>query len=503
MADRRTYYQGQLVQEDELNAGFTGLENADRNAMVDLALAGVASGLTVAEASPTSLSVQVGGPGVAYDPNGQRCAVPGTQLVDLSVDSLGASTAVTLSGNKKIVSLFIKFARANSDTRPTDETPPQMVNFVNNESFAFAIVQSAEAATPAVPALLSDGILLADVTLSFGQTQILNADISTARRQGLMALSGTPHAINVGSIKATLQALLGILNAHIDASADKHPAADIVVGTITATESLQPDLTTAANLMLALQHLRVATNIWASPDASWIGGNGFVQGNNIDAVLVEIVQSIGLATNINIDGASRIGAAARGTLIAGSVGTQLSAIETAKASKAANNIYTGDNTFNKYPKLTAPAITRTFRPRVVGLHNATVSLGSPNAYVDNVCYPVVSFTNASGYITLEFPNIPVDSVITGIAFKLYTTTVTGGSYDVAYETITGTRAHPVSAVAIPAASGGVVTVNTTGLSLTVVSDRVYVLVLGLSGPGLADVTVGAVVVTYQPATIYG
>src|SRR5690349_5318866 len=116
MADAVQFYYLQLVTADELNQPFTGLENADRHIVSDMQLTGVASGLAVTQQLVANMTVQVS-QGVAYDKIGERVAVPATQTVDLSVDSLGASTSVPGVGNSRIVSVFIAFDRNNYDPR--------------------------------------------------------------------------------------------------------------------------------------------------------------------------------------------------------------------------------------------------------------------------------------------------------------------------------------------------------------------------------------------------
>lgn len=228
--DRRDYYFGQVVTDAELDAGFTGAENADRNMMLDAGVIGALIGLAVGQHNSGDLNVVVTA-GVAYDKLGERCAVPTQQLVDLSKDHLGVNTAVSGGSNSKIVSLFLKFARGpNVDPRVDDNSNP--VVFQQDESFSFFVVQGAESSsTPTPPTLLTDGILLADVTLIHAQTQILTANIATsgaARREDQIAIgTGIPHRVRVGHALDAFAALLDIVNQHVSGTADKHPATDV------------------------------------------------------------------------------------------------------------------------------------------------------------------------------------------------------------------------------------------------------------------------------------
>lgn len=222
MADRRNYFFGQQVQEGELDAGFDGLERAIWNLAADLGLVGVSSGGVVTQHAPTpDLTVDVTSVR-AYDQQGRRIEFPSTQTPNLATDSNSVSTAVVNGGNSKIVSLFVRFKRDQSDPRTDDNAVP--LNFVQDEGFEFVIVQGAEAVTPTPPALLSDGILLADITRTFGQTQILNANISTSRRQDMFVGSAGSLSLRAGTPEEAAQALLTLLNNHVTNVGAAHPA---------------------------------------------------------------------------------------------------------------------------------------------------------------------------------------------------------------------------------------------------------------------------------------
>lgn len=215
--DRRDYFFLQKVQEDELDAGFTGAEEALFNISLDVGFFGVMFGLAVLEQTPTpDLTVRVIGPGSALDNAGQRCGIAGTQTVDLSVDSSSVSTSVVTPGNEKIVSLFIEFARANSDPRIDGNSAS--VFFVQDESFAFFVTQGAEGAPPATPPSLQAGkVLLGDITLTQGQTQIFDASIAagdtalggaiTDRRQDHIVIDTNFVDVRTGSFAVALLAL--------------------------------------------------------------------------------------------------------------------------------------------------------------------------------------------------------------------------------------------------------------------------------------------------------
>lgn len=233
MAVRRDYYFRQKVTEAELDAGFEGLEQADFNIAIDHDFTGINTGLTVAEAAVPDLTVDVA-LGTAYSKQGERIRVSGTQNVDCSQDDGGTPTAVAVPGNTKVVSVFIEFDRALSDPRIDGNS--LTVYFVRAESFAFSVVQGAEAAIGAEvpPPLDSAKLLLADIRLVNGGTTITNAgvvgvydQIDTTRREDAFKFTGGTVEIEEGTAYDGIDALLTALNNHIDGAANKHPADEV------------------------------------------------------------------------------------------------------------------------------------------------------------------------------------------------------------------------------------------------------------------------------------
>lgn len=236
--NRHDYYFGQHVTDAELDEGFDFAEVADRAMMSDEGIFGVCKGFGVAEHSPApNMTVDVAGPGAAYDQLGQRISFPSLQNCDVSVDHNGAGTAVVNPGNEKIVSVFIKFKRVLSDPRIDDH--PATVYFLSSESWEFYVTQGAEGAHPvAPPALEADAVLLADVHLIFGQASVLNADImcTTAiaghslRTQWTYPLTMTGrHAQK--EIKAqsgdAFDAIMGYLSSHFGGTDFEHETGDV------------------------------------------------------------------------------------------------------------------------------------------------------------------------------------------------------------------------------------------------------------------------------------
>ena len=196
--DRTNYFFGQQLSQAELDKGFDGAELADRNQIKDILGSGfLVNGsypAAVGENTPQNLTVVVSKL-LGYDQLGQRLnndresfqnqaplGLPPV-TVDLSTDEVAASTAVVNPGNEKTISIFVQFERNPSDPRVDENNVT--VNFIQDESVKYNIVQSPEAplGNSVPPALRPDQLLLADVKLVFGQSAIANADISQTRRE--------------------------------------------------------------------------------------------------------------------------------------------------------------------------------------------------------------------------------------------------------------------------------------------------------------------------------
>lgn len=324
MSNRLNYYYRQKVIEAELDLGFSSLETADRGLAVDHALAGVTTGLAVAQhASPQNLTVDITA-GVAYDKIGQRVGVGSPQTLNCAVDEGSVSTSVTTPGNSKIISIFAKFVRALTDPRIDGNSVT--VYFNEAESFQLIVRQGAEAASPSPPALDGTHILLADITLTFGQTQIVNANISTTRREDLIVVSGAPHALRNNTIKSALSSLLGFQNSHYTGGADRH-AASAIDGSATGNWA---DASNVGAGTLQVMLNEIVSDLAASGGAAKVGAAA--TGNWADATSIgagsvqaqhnEIVSDLAATTgDVKIGSPARAGT--RDSLAAGSVGSQL------------------------------------------------------------------------------------------------------------------------------------------------------------------------------------
>ena len=266
MANRHDYFFRQKVTEAELDSGFDKLEDADRDIMSDQLLSGVMSNGVVSEAAAPDLTVDVSGPHITYDQQGRRIFHSSLQNVDATLDEVGASTAVAGGGNEKILALFVEFDRLLSD--PRTDGNGATVFFVRDESFKFNIVQSAEApiGTAVPPPLRGDQILLADITLINAQTQILNADIDTARREDVFKLTGSPTAITAGRVKDVLQDMLDLINAAAAGGSDISEGGDLIVDFTTLQTAVQ-DL--AEQSHVGIDRVFGVPDIFSSPPGVW------------------------------------------------------------------------------------------------------------------------------------------------------------------------------------------------------------------------------------------
>lgn len=233
MSDRIDFYLGQLVTELDLDTVQANLDQSIRRIMADQIYAGIVSGYEVVEHNPIpNLTVDVAGPGIAYDQTGRRVYLPAPVTVNCATDSSGSSTAVANPGNERWVSLFAQYDEVASNLEIDDNGVPVLRDIA--ESYRIRVVQGAEAAIGAAtrPALLSDGLLIADVRLENGTTQIFDADIesgdssiTTTRFHWTFRLNASaPATVFEGTLPDVLQATLTELNTHITDLGNAHPS---------------------------------------------------------------------------------------------------------------------------------------------------------------------------------------------------------------------------------------------------------------------------------------
>jgi len=217
MADRRDYFYLQKLTEAELDAGFEGVEQSIFNIAKDYSLYGITSGLEVSESAVPAITVDINN-GVAYSNLGERIEIESPLAdVDVSQDDGAISTAVSSPGNEKYISVFLEFDRLLSD--PRTDGNGFVVYHIREESYQISIVQGSEAplGTAGKPPLDSDKVLLADVRLIFGQTEILDANIDTDRRQFSVNVESTNGLqVKSGNAEDGIADVLEKLDEHIN-----------------------------------------------------------------------------------------------------------------------------------------------------------------------------------------------------------------------------------------------------------------------------------------------
>jgi hypothetical protein len=234
---RLDFYFEQLVGESDMDQLQSNAEEAMQRIMTDQAYFGVTTGYSVVQHAPVpNLTVDIGGPGIGYDQLGRRVAMSSSVTLNMSTDSNGLPTTVVSSGNEKWVSIFVQFTRVQTDQRFDGNGLP--VLYVNDEGYQFIVTQGAEATAGLAtrPALRSDALLIGDVKLSFGTTQILNAMIESAdviskpnsRFQYIFNLAASsPAMVRTGRLPTAMQFTLDQLNAHIAGTTGVHPGTAI------------------------------------------------------------------------------------------------------------------------------------------------------------------------------------------------------------------------------------------------------------------------------------
>lgn len=387
--DRCSFFFLELLTFQDLNKAFTEAETADRAMALDAGLVGVAYGGALAEHSPQSTVVVVAGPMAANDKLGERIFIPSTQNLDIGTDNALVSTAVVSPGNSKIVSIFVKFAR--NPQSPVTDGNGDTVYFDQFESFAFYVVQGAEAVSPTPPSVLSDGILLGDVTRTFGDSTIANADISTARREDIFVATQGSIAVRTGQAPAAVGALTTQLGQHVAGAAFKHPAADLnyAGGSAWLDSTTNPAASVEAQLDKVITDLISTTSpnsgaqkIGCGARTTWLGGRTNPGGITAYAATDKIITDLAAQTTSD-DGAERIGGEAGAGYTIGSVRSQLDQV-----GPSATTHWTGTKTFDDIAvtgtarfKLASRSLSRVSKAPIYVVTAATINFGGPGVTV--------------------------------------------------------------------------------------------------------------------------
>lgn len=180
------------------------------------------------------LSVDLTSPTRAYDWLGQRVFIGIDRTVDCPVDLVSIPTTVASPGNQRWLAVFLRFARQLSDPRTDDNA--QQVYFRRDESYEFVVRQAPEGPVGAATrvAMQPDELLVCDIRLAHGQTQLLNTHIDLARCQAFIFAQGDAIAVQSGTWTVlqpavnTVQATFDDVDAefadHFSGVARLHPA---------------------------------------------------------------------------------------------------------------------------------------------------------------------------------------------------------------------------------------------------------------------------------------
>lgn len=210
------WYFKQIVTQSQMDWAFDMVQDAFHSLSLDNDMVGIVQGLDAQQHAPMpDKNVDIVGPGEAYDPEGQRCAVADSlSVVDCSQDEFGTDTDPPTVGFERYLSVFIRFKR--DLTEPALDGNNVVVYTKQLESFEFFVRQGAEApAGTAIPApLMTDAVLLCDILVAHGFTAILNTDFDLSRRQDWVRFNGAVLGDRVyGTSKEAVEDMLALIEA--------------------------------------------------------------------------------------------------------------------------------------------------------------------------------------------------------------------------------------------------------------------------------------------------
>lgn len=381
MADTFAPFFRQQVTSDEATQWLRTLELADNNMMIDLGFFGILQAAVVTQYLTGDLTVNVSGPAAGYDQIGRRVGWASTIRLNCAVDYNAASTAVVGASNSRYLSIVARFKRLESDPRTDGNGQP--VNYSLQESYELLVFAGSEGLSPSPPALPTNGFLLCDILLTFGQTQILNGDIDTSRRQEVLvtpalASDYADHvtglsdrhtaamvdgsALNAwadgvtnpsGTVQAQLAAIVDRLRSTVgtgDGAGAKKVGAKTVSGqpyynlATTTVEGQLGELLAAIND--AYGDFGNASGIAVTSPGTWLDGNSALASPaNVQAQFAKIVTDL---TNVTAgqSGAAKLGATATTHLTGSTIQSMLNDAESKVPWKDAVNTFTAAQTFN-------------------------------------------------------------------------------------------------------------------------------------------------------------
>jgi hypothetical protein len=305
--NRFDWFFGQYVSQAEMDEAFWWAELADHAISADAGLVGIQEAMVVSQHSPApDMTVDISGPGVATDRTGQRCyCADAVTNLDCSVDEYGVATAVTVPGEERYLGIFVRFNREY--TLPMVDRNGVTVYTHQTEGLQFFVRQGTPAGTGTASkvALLSNALLLMDVLVPFGATQILDGlppggNMEIERREDwVRATFGVTYAISsfaAGTPGAGVAALLAYLNEHVSDLGLFHEG-DVIEFLATgawadASEIVATDVSAAINEIVAdLAAFAGAARV-GSAAYTTAGGYCDLADGDIQAALVDIADAV-------------------------------------------------------------------------------------------------------------------------------------------------------------------------------------------------------------------
>lgn len=328
LMDQQDFISNNILRASELDTLQANVQAADDAQAVDGDMIGVVRGLTVSPVSGTLINVS---PGAAHNKStGRRSVVDTTGQIDAGFadqDTTPVPTTVTVIGESKTLALFIR-----PQTDPQTPIPGSPTTVL--EGHILFIRQSAQGVSPTPPALLSDAILLADITRYEASVQpdILAGDIDLSRRESsvklVQATLGMP--VESSSFRGALQVLIDRL-----AQDGTDPAPNNVAGAeyVNATTGKTSTVWTLADGTVDDQLASIVTDIGTGDGAANVSSTARASTNLTLALGTLSSQFASLVGQLGeVEGEQHVGADSKTigllTLSAGTLESQISALLT-------------------------------------------------------------------------------------------------------------------------------------------------------------------------------
>ena len=193
--DRHVWYYRFKAGVSWLENFIADIERTDRNLITSLAEnMGVAGdGFIVSErAAGQNFSVDISA-GQGYDWGGKHFYSADTQNLPFVEDEDGNPIEVVGSGNERIVSIYASYALVDDSGSSVVDGFGDTVFTIQTEEVVFELYQGTEATSGTATPLADPGgdhVLLANVTIKYGDSTIANADIDNSVKEYLTFVLG-------------------------------------------------------------------------------------------------------------------------------------------------------------------------------------------------------------------------------------------------------------------------------------------------------------------------